>query len=787
MDEISEHDEERVRFAAAALLEITTARDALHPPPQGLIDRWWYADEEEIQAVLNYEQKVPYRTRLQVALLYAERCARTAGKHAAHDYYLAGLSSLVDAIWYLARDTSATPARQEAAAAATDLLLNLHRHRRGRKMRSGIKRIAPGASAGDALPEVLGLDWSHFNRCLGALRRGVRSPDAPDVLPEVERLSANVSVADLLIAELPEAEPVEVPVYDCSDQERRVASVELAGFRGSPGPMTLDLVTGNKPVSALILGDNGSGKSTVADAMEMALQGRIGRSIAFESPLGPAALSFAGVDVSEAAVTLDDGTKVHRKLTRRDDGRLALDLDAVRPGFRLAPISLKRQDILRFLDTGAMARGHVFFDYFPASASEMAVRPEEQLQRLDDEEYELRVRRTHLSEVLGQELGVDADELTAKDFLVATLRDQVLGGQTIDQAQRSGAWAELPEAIRVPAAQLLATQNRLRNIKKERQRGVETKNPVRYRTQAALLAQALEGIGDLLTVAFKEITGAEHVKRIDVVFGRSGPVALDIVIELASGVRCFPQQLFSEGYRDLLAILFFVVVAKRAAEHGQARILILDDVFQSVDAGIRSGTVDYLLREFMDWQLILTVHDRLWFEQLQLAFRRHQHKFVERELRRWRFDAGIAVVTTPGGLTTNLEHQLAHGDPAGICGAAGFLLEQASDQLSWRLGISVKRAPGDKYTLGALWPGIAKECRRTQLRPVCERIDALYSLRNLAGAHYNEWAKSLSLEEAERFGEAVLAFVRATWCPDCHEWIAKSGSAIRCTRAHLEA
>ena len=292
----------------------------------------------------------------------------------------------------------------------------------------------------------------------------------------------------------------------------------------------------------------------------------------------------------------------------------------------------------------------------------------------------------------------------------------------------------------------------------ERERGVETLNPVRYRTQAALLAQVLDGVGDHLTAAFKAITGASHVERIDVVFGRSGPVALDVVVELTTGSRCFPQQIFSEGYRDLLAILFFAVVAQRAAEHGQARVLILDDVFQSVDASIRRGTVDYLLREFKDWQLIFTVHDRLWLEQLRNAYSRHNHTFVERELRRWSFESGPTVVTAPSTLTTALQYQLDAGDPAGICSSAGRLLEQACDHLSWRLGTSVVRRVGDKYTLGDLWPGVSKACRKTSLGPVCNRVDELYALRNLAGAHYNQWAEALSLDEAERFGAAVLEF-----------------------------
>ena len=49
-----------------------------------------------------------------------------------------------------------------------------------------------------------------------------------------------------------------------------------------------------------------------------------------------------------------------------------------------------------------------------------------------------------------------------------------------------------------------------------------------------------------------------------------------------------PLGLFSEANLDLLAFLIFLAVAKEAAERGQARLLVLDDVLQSVDAVFRA-------------------------------------------------------------------------------------------------------------------------------------------------------------------------------------------------------
>jgi len=321
---------------------------------------------------------------------------------------------------------------------------------------------------------------------------------------------------------------------------------------------------------------------------------------------------------------------------------------------------------------------------------------------------------------------------------------------------------------------------------RSKERGPEPLNPVKYRQQAALLANALDGIGAWITIAFRAITKAQHVERIEVVFGRSGPVALDVVVELSGGHHCFPQQIFSEGYRDLLAALFFMAVAKEATELGQARVLMLDDVFQSVDSTIRVAAVEYLVHEFKDWQLIFTVHDRLWFEQLRSTLQRAGLPFVERELRGWDFADGPNLLNAPAVLTTSLERQLEIGEPASICSAAGRLLEQACDQLSWRVNASVTRRRGDKYTLGDLCPAIFKMFRSTSLREVCSSIESTYALRNLAGAHYNEWADALSLTEALGFGQEVLTFVRSVWCADCSDWVARAGKgAFRCPGGHI--
>ena len=69
----------------------------------------------------------------------------------------------------------------------------------------------------------------------------------------------------------------------------------------------------------------------------------------------------------------------------------------MRPGFTIAPIVIRRSDILRLLDTESPERGTVFFDYFPDPSSGLGFRPGEELNLLKEGRYILRVVRDDLA------------------------------------------------------------------------------------------------------------------------------------------------------------------------------------------------------------------------------------------------------------------------------------------------------------------------------------------------------------------------------------------------------
>jgi len=217
--------------------------------------------------------------------------------------------------------------------------------------------------------------------------------------------------------------------------------------------------------------------------------------------------------------------------------------------------------------------------------------------------------------------------------------------------------------------------------------------------------------------------------------------------------------------------LFYIAIIQESADRGQAKFLILDDVLQSVDATIRVSFLSYLLKNLSDWQLIITAHDRLWQRQVRELMNKSNYQFSEVVITKWSFETGPTLNQSIKSQEEEYSNTLESGDLVKICSGAGLLLEQICDILSINLFTSVQRKQDDRYTLSDLWSGVAKILRKTQLNEIVESIDSQIYLRNLLGAHYNEWALSLSLSEAKSFGESVLLLYYSVKCEKCSGWI----------------
>ncbi|MGI5191676.1 hypothetical protein ACQEVI_26285 [Promicromonospora sp. CA-289599] len=714
---------------------------------------------------MGYTKKRDHASAAVVALEIMKREVRVAGDRLERRTHLKVLLAFVSVLVSAANKLGAYAGSARMAATLLDGCVGLPQWATRYTKRS-TTRVNPRD-----VQRIAGLNASEWGTLVSRVHAytNVVMSQAGEHIANVESAAVDLDVArnlSRIAASEVEAVTGELPVYDRSEANLSVRSVTVAGFRGAVGQISLSVTKNGKPTDVLLWGDNGVGKSTFVDGLEFALQGRIDRSADFNSSLR-ARVPNLTVEKASATVELSDESTVYRDLAKTIDGRVAASREAVRPGFRIAPVAIRRADIIRFLDTEAISRGTIFFDYFPDPTGDIGARPDEELNMLREEQFRLRVARDELAHEVRALYPRDGKDYTNRGHVDALVKELLAG---VDLSAYEQPMDALPTQARGNVSALWQIQTRLSELKKKLDAGVQNLNPKAYRDQQARIVPVLHAISDDLTGGFLRIARAEHVKAIKVLLGKSGPVSLDVVVEFTNGAVALPQQVLSEGYRDLIALLFFLAVTRKAGEMGQAKILVLDDALQSVDASVRLDVMDFVLEEFKEWQLIVTGHDRAWLNQLRRLYQTHGRPFNEHMITRWTFNGGIELGDAGGDIAHDVREELAQGRPRATASASGMLLEQICQELSWRLEISIHRKEGDRYTLGDLWPGVEKVLRKTSLQDAVKAVHLRLVIRNLLGAHFNEWAEAIPWSDVEQLAQAALVIYDGTHCVTCATW-----------------
>ncbi|MCP4406066.1 MAG: hypothetical protein GY801_53330 [bacterium] len=84
------------------------------------------------------------------------------------------------------------------------------------------------------------------------------------------------------------------------------------------------------------------------------------------------------------------------------------------------------------------------------------------------------------------------------------------------------------------------------------------------------------------------------------------------------------------------------------------------------------------------------------------------------------------------------------------------------------------------YTIDPLWMGFYVAAKKykgfiAHTDETLNEIEQLRNLRNWVGAHWNEWAQTLTSAEADAFTRAVLNLREKVYCEKCKQYIAKIG------------
>lgn len=561
----------------------------------------------------------------------------------------------------------------------------------------------------------------------------------------------------------------------------KINELSISNFRGISKTRKLIFTKNSKPRSILIYGDNGTGKSSFLDAIEFIAQGTIQnrRTTSSGDWIYSSNSKVNYQSATKVCCKFDNGLCVEKDYVF-DDNKLnivtfkneeELNKNISIPSFCHAPLVLRRRDIIKFWDLDSIERMKIFIP-FASPKNDVGFIPiteQEKIDRINKKRLKFKEKRNDLLQKICKEYNWDYEEEQLKDknrlFLKIKKREHIRKLNNLRKT-KSRKYRELRRLYRYYDV-ISGCNKSIKHIRKKYKALQEKKNGKFHD-----LKKIMEKISPEITKWFKNISpSSDCVDRIIVSVAKQTDISINFDVILTNGLEANPEKYFSEANRDLLALLLYFEFIYAKSFEGQNKVLILDDVFQSIDSTIRLNLVRYLLKRFNEWQFILTTHDKLWKEQLINLFRNHNSTLVQYEINRWSLLDGPQLAIGINNYDEKLKEVICNGDAVDISARAGYLLEYLCENLSVIIHSGVQRKKDDRYTIGDLWPGILKIMKRTPAKETFETLNDFIMNRNLIGAHYNEWAVSASKTESIEFGELVLRSYYSVFYKDKGNWI----------------
>lgn len=338
-------------------------------------------------------------------------------------------------------------------------------------------------------------------------------------------------------------------------------------------------------------------------------------------------------------------------------------------------------------------------------------------------------------------------------------------------------------------------------------RGLKQAFDIVHEKRVAFTQGILDGIQQEANRLFQAIHPGENIglEQLKMEEERRGSVSQTGVFHGHTDIP--PQAVFSESHLDTLGFCVWLALAKREAP-GET-ILLIDDIFSSVDATHLGRVIDLLSAEAPNFlQVIVATHYRLWWDRCQNA------QGIQRvHLGRWCATNGIAAQNMPRVLD-ELRGKIGEAvlDRQAVSSKAGILLESILDDLTLLYECSLPHNKLNLYTLGALLNGCGKlfskhnltvtvnanwntdgqpeNWQATASKAAYDQVNGLQFIRNQVGCHFNAPGMEIPDNEVRDFGTATIALVEALTCPNCGALATKTandGTHLRCSCAKKAA
>jgi len=431
----------------------------------------------------------------------------------------------------------------------------------------------------------------------------------------------------------------------------KIKSILIDSFRGIPNEIQFNFTDrkGN-PQSTLIFGDNGSGKSSIIDAIEFNLQGKIERSDSLNNEFRPYPISINNYYEKEARtqIVFSNDEVFERDIIMRKDEKdfikLHRSVEGFYSSFNIVPIVLRRSDIINYSITPTEKKQVLFWSFVYNTAQHSTndsdlsnLNDRAIIQSLENQRIKLKKQRIDYLDSLAIVLNISKESIPFSqenkylEFVKKVIRKGLTNKQIAELQFKGKLHGINLKAIEI-SQQILDLSDDIKKIQSEifKLKKIENSNNVYDKKEQ--IRRFINNASHSLSASFKKIITIDFIEEVIISIGNFSEVSFEILVKLKNGQTISPNKIFSEANLDLLILLLFTSLIKESVKYGQSKLIILDDVLQSVDSTIRLNFIEYLLEEFSDWQIIITAHDRLWLNQLRSSFLRHHHSFKEFEI-----------------------------------------------------------------------------------------------------------------------------------------------------------
>lgn len=256
-----------------------------------------------------------------------------------------------------------------------------------------------------------------------------------------------------------------------------------------------------------------------------------------------------------------------------------------------------------------------------------------------------------------------------------------------------------------------------------------------------------------------------------------------------------PRALSSEGHLDSLGLCIFLAFVKKFNEG--CPLVVLDDVVTTIDAGHRSKIAELLLKEFKNYQLVITTHDGIWYNQL-IKFQETlnvQGNFINIEITQWDVNAGPRIIPYKPRWERILD-KLANNDKTGAGNECRIYLEWLLKEICEQFEVPIPFKRNGRYTVAELFDPAEKRIK-DKLKDSDLKKDLLNKFKNLKEtsfmgnllSHDNPEIENLSSKEVKTFCDAVNNLHEAFLCPKCGSFLKyfRDPKIVRCSDVGCES